>query len=289
MPVLEFRLYRDGRTRWFVLQTRTECDEARPAHQRQRRVPRHQRPHRMRLAVDQLEERLATLQDNERRRIAQELHNSTAQHLVGAKLLLLNLRKQVPAEPGTGRRGIALVARGHRRDTHIHLSAASLAADEEGLERDVRRYVPGFERRTGLRTSLRVTAQADELPAELQHAMLRMIQESLGNVQRHAGATRASVDLRCIGGLGAPRGARQRQGHRARGGPAARRTPAPRTRHPRHDRACPVDALPKLRRLPRRGNRDPRLGPAPGTDPRNRAASPTSPARRWARGAAEGA
>ena len=51
-----------------------------------------------------------------------------------------------------------------------------------------------------MRTALRVTERADELPGELQHALLRITQESLGNIQRHAGATRATVDLRCIGG-----------------------------------------------------------------------------------------
>jgi signal transduction histidine kinase len=45
-----------------------------------------------------------------------------------------------------------------------------------------------------------MTERADELPGALQHALLRITQESLGNVQRHAGATRAAVNLRCIGG-----------------------------------------------------------------------------------------
>ena len=71
--------------------------------------------------------------------------------------------------------------------------------DQEGLCAMLQRYVPGFERRTGVATELRVTERADELPAELQHALLRITQESLGNIQRHAGATRAAVDLRCIG------------------------------------------------------------------------------------------
>src|SRR6478609_5319875 len=96
LPVLEFRLCSDDRTRWFVLQTRTECDEAgRPAsvsgvfRDISERIE-------SRLAVERLEERLATLQDDERRRIAQELHDSTAQHLVAAKFHLLTARKQVP-------------------------------------------------------------------------------------------------------------------------------------------------------------------------------------------------
>jgi two-component system NarL family sensor kinase len=45
-----------------------------------------------------------------------------------------------------------------------------------------------------------MTERADALPDTVQHALLRITQESLGNTQRHAGATRATVDLRCIAG-----------------------------------------------------------------------------------------
>lgn len=200
LPVLEFRLSSGGKTRWFVLQSRTACDEAgRPTsvsgvfRDISDRIE-------SRLAVERLEERLATLQDDERRRIAQELHDSTAQHLVGAQLQLLSLRKQIPEASQ------ALVDEAYRS---LHEATAEIRTftyllhgaqlDEEGLCAMLERYVPGFERRTGLRTRLRVTERTDELPGEVQHALLRIAQESLGNTQRHAGATRAAVDLRCIG------------------------------------------------------------------------------------------
>ena len=200
MPVLEFRLYRGDRTRWFVLQTRTECDDAGRTISISGVFRDISDRIEMRLAVERLEERLASLQDDERRRIAQELHDSTAQHLVAAKLTLLGLRKKVPEEVQQ------LVDEAHRSlreataeiRTFTYLLHAS-QLEEEGLCAMLQRYVPGFERRTGVRTALRVTERADELPDELQHALLRIAQESLGNTQRHAGATRATVDLRCIG------------------------------------------------------------------------------------------
>jgi signal transduction histidine kinase len=201
LPVLEFRLCSGGKTRWFVLQSRTECDETgRPVsvsgvfRDISDRVE-------SRLAVERLEERLATLQDDERRRIAQELHDSTAQHLVGAKLNLVYLRKQVAEHHrelvDDAYRSVSEATAEIRTFTYL-LHASQL--DEEGLCAMLQRYVPGFERRTGVATALRVTERADELPGELQHALLRMTQESLGNIQRHAGATRASIELRCIGG-----------------------------------------------------------------------------------------
>jgi signal transduction histidine kinase len=199
LPVLEFRLCSGGKTRWFVLQSRTACDEAgRPTsvsgvfRDISDRIE-------SRLAVERLEDRLATLQDDERRRIAQELHDSTAQHLVGAQLHLLNLRTQL----GEDKQGLVDEAYRSLREasaeirTFTYLLHAS-QLEEEGLAAMLRLYVPGFERRTGLPTALRLCPRADELPGELQHALLRITQESLGNVQRHAGATRVAVDLRCF-------------------------------------------------------------------------------------------
>jgi signal transduction histidine kinase len=201
MPVLEFRLLHGDRLRWFVLQTRTECDDTGRTISISGVFRDISDRIEMRLAVERLEERLATLQDDERRRIALELHDSTAQHLVGAELILLGLRKQLSGEAqplvDEAYRSLREAAAEIRTFTYL-LHASHL--DEEGLSAMLRRYVPGFERRTGLRTALRVTTRADELPDELQHALLRVAQESLGNVQRHAGATRAAVDVRCIGG-----------------------------------------------------------------------------------------
>jgi signal transduction histidine kinase len=201
IPVLEFRLCSGDRTRWFVLQSRTSATRpgSRPA---SAGCSRHQRADRARLAVERLEERLASLQDDERRRIAQELHDSTAQHLVAAKFNLLTLRKQLPEklqqlvdEP------IARCAKRPRRSAPFTYLLHASQLDEEGICAMLHRYVPGFEHRTGVAVRLRVTERADEMPGELQHALLRITQECLGNIQRHSGATRAAVDLRCIDNL----------------------------------------------------------------------------------------
>ena len=69
-----------------------------------------------------------------------------------------------------------------------------------GLAGVLQHYVPGFESRTGVRTSLRISPFADQLSAEQQHAILRIAQESLGNVHRHARAKRVSISVRCISG-----------------------------------------------------------------------------------------
>ena len=70
-----------------------------------------------------------------------------------------------------------------------------------GLSGVLQQYVPGFESRTGVRTSLRVTPFADLMSTEQQHAILRIAQESLSNVHRHARAKHVSVSVRCISGI----------------------------------------------------------------------------------------
>jgi signal transduction histidine kinase len=72
--------------------------------------------------------------------------------------------------------------------------------EDEGLCTVSRQYLLGFARRTGLQVAIRLNPHADELPPSDRRAILRIIQESLANVHRHADATRVSVDLRCIGG-----------------------------------------------------------------------------------------
>ena len=122
-------------------------------------------------------------------------------YVVGAQFLLLGLRKKVSNELQNvideAYRSLR-EATGEIR-TFTYLLHAS-QVDEEGICAMLERYVPGFERRTGIVTALRANERADELPGELQHALLRITQESLGNIQRHAGATHAAVNLRCIGG-----------------------------------------------------------------------------------------
>jgi PAS domain S-box-containing protein len=200
-PALEFRLRLGGRTRWFVLQMRAECDEVRkPAivsgvfrDVTDRAEARRE--------VAQLQVLLALLRDDEHRRIAEELHDSTAQHLVAAKLNMLHLRQLLPEETHAlideARHSLQEATAEIRTFTYLlHPSQA----DEESLATMLHRYVPGFERRTGIATSVRIDERADAISAEMRHALLRITQESLGNVQRHARATRASVDVRCFGG-----------------------------------------------------------------------------------------
>ena len=62
----------------------------------------------------------------------------------------------------------------------------------------LRRYVDGFGRRTKLETRLRISAKAEKLPFSVQRALLRVVQEALANVHRHASASKVSVAVKCV-------------------------------------------------------------------------------------------
>jgi two-component system NarL family sensor kinase len=153
--------------------------------------------------TEQLSERLLALQEEERQRIADELHDSTAQHLVAASLNVMALK----AGPASEAKKLKLWK---DIETSLEEATKELRAltyllhppqlQTDGLRSTLRRYIDGFGRRTGLKTKLRSSRSADQLPLPLQRSMLRIVQEALANVHRHAAASRVSVNLKCLAG-----------------------------------------------------------------------------------------
>jgi PAS domain S-box-containing protein len=147
-------------------------------------------------------ERLLALQDEERRRIANELHDSTAQHLAAIHLNLMGVRADAEVKAET--RDILDEIDASLREATRELRAFSYLLyppdlQQEGLSVTLQRYVAGFGRRTGLKVTLRSCGGVDQLSLPLQQALLRVVQEALTNVYRHASATRVSVNLACAG------------------------------------------------------------------------------------------
>jgi PAS domain S-box-containing protein len=171
-------------------------------------------------ALEELSGRFLNLQDEERQRIAEELHDSTAQLLVAAGLNLMRLKQYV--SPGDGGQVldetanlVEEAAREVRAFTYL-LHPPSL--ENEGLAGTVQTFAAGFAHRTGLEIPVRMPETANYLPLDVQRSLLRIVQETLTNVYRHAMATRVVIDLR-LGrgalklrilddGCGLPRGVR---------------------------------------------------------------------------------
>jgi PAS domain S-box-containing protein len=151
----------------------------------------------------ELSERLVNLQEEERQRIAQELHDSTAQHLVAANLNLMGLRSK--AVSGSEEVVLWDEVEASMEEALKELRTFSylmhpLALQADGLRATVRQYIDGYAYRSGLTVKLRSSPKIDKLPFPMQRSLFRIVQEALANVHRHASASHVSVDLRRIAG-----------------------------------------------------------------------------------------
>jgi PAS domain S-box-containing protein len=154
--------------------------------------------------LDQAQERLRTLsarllqmQDDERRRIARELHDTAGQILVALNLTLVpveeELRKTNSSLAGQITESLRLIEELSRDlRTMSHLLHPPLL-DEAGLQSAVRWYVEGFAERSKIHMDLHLDPTLGRLPAELETAMFRIVQECLTNIHRHSGSNSASI------------------------------------------------------------------------------------------------
>src|SRR5215212_7403524 len=151
--------------------------------------------------VTQLSAQLLVLQEEERQRIARELHDSTAQHLVAANLGLMRLVGEIGHSPAALK---ACEEIGEFIDTALLelrvftylLHPPNLA--DEGLHATVREFIDGFAARTGLQAQVRMSNAVDDAPADIQRAILRVVQEALANVHRHAGASQVQIGAKLV-------------------------------------------------------------------------------------------
>jgi signal transduction histidine kinase len=71
--------------------------------------------------------------------------------------------------------------------------------EHDGLDATLRRYAEGFAQRTGLPVTMSLRGGIDALSMEMQRSILRIVQEALANVHRHASASRVLIKLRFVG------------------------------------------------------------------------------------------
>jgi signal transduction histidine kinase len=153
--------------------------------------------------VTQLSGQLLALQEEERQRIARELHDSTAQNLVAANLGLARLEREVQHSPSSRRTFGQIEALLDRALQELRvftylLHPPNLADD--GLKATLETFIDGFAGRTGLLASVRISERIDDASPEVQRSILRVVQEALANVHRHAGATKVQVSGKAIKG-----------------------------------------------------------------------------------------
>jgi signal transduction histidine kinase len=139
-----------------------------------------------------LSSQLMRAQDQERRKIARDLHDGLGQSLVGAKMIADSLVKRFPNEPKLADLRAVLEDAVASTRSISHLLHPPLV-DELGFVSAARSYVQGFAERTGIAFDIDIPDIEKRLPRELELTLLRILQEALSNIQRHSKSTKAGV------------------------------------------------------------------------------------------------
>jgi PAS domain S-box-containing protein len=143
--------------------------------------------------------RLLHLQDEERRRLARELHDVTAQNLFAMTIDLEQLRQQ---SGNLSREARALLAESIELGEQALQEIRTLSyvlhpplLDQAGLVAALRWYVDGFVKRSGINVEFTVPGDIGRPDSDIETALFRVVQESLSNIHRHSGSEKASIRL----------------------------------------------------------------------------------------------
>jgi two-component system, NarL family, sensor kinase len=149
--------------------------------------------------LKELSGRLLQIQDEERRRVARDLHDSAGQMVTALDLELGSLSEEIRRDaPHLGKKLESfqnLVQQLHReiRTTSYLLHPPLL--DEAGLNSALSWYVQGVSQRSGIEIQLDVAEGFGRLPRDLELAIFRLVQESLTNIHRHSESKTAAIRL----------------------------------------------------------------------------------------------
>ncbi len=145
----------------------------------------------------EMSERLALAEENERRKIAAELHDETGQVLAAAKARLQVAMKQLGSPSIQTRRALKdtvdLLARALDQVREISHGLHPALLDDIGLPGAVRWLAEQVEDASGIRVFVKTKGMNERLPEPLEASLFRIIQEILANIARHSKASRAKV------------------------------------------------------------------------------------------------
>jgi signal transduction histidine kinase len=147
-------------------------------------------------ALRQLSSRLLQAQDEERRRIARELHDSVGQCLTALKINIDVLRRSefsAGVDEVLGESSALLDQALTETRTISHLLHPPLL-DEAGFVSAARWYLDGFAKRSGVEVNLEMPVEHVRFPSSVELGLFRVLQESLTNVHRHSDSP--AVDIR---------------------------------------------------------------------------------------------
>jgi signal transduction histidine kinase len=147
-------------------------------------------------SLRQLSADLMRVQDDERRRIARELHDSIGQYLAALKMNLAQLKEYLPGGNAQLLADSEYVVDQCLSETRTisHLLHPPLL-DEAGLASAAKWYLEGFSKRSGIEVALHIHEKLGRLPQEVETALFRVLQEGLTNVHRHSESKKVDITI----------------------------------------------------------------------------------------------
>jgi signal transduction histidine kinase len=150
--------------------------------------------------VRRLSNRLFRIQDEERRLLARELHDTTAQNIAAILMDLGVIGRSADVLTPEARHALSESLSLTRQSLQEIRSFSYLIhppmLDELGLVSALRIFIEGFSQRSGMHVHLEAPVSRPKLPTHLENTVFRVIQEALTNARRHSGSSTADVKLR---------------------------------------------------------------------------------------------
>jgi two-component system, NarL family, sensor kinase len=148
--------------------------------------------------LQNLTQRLLRVQDEERRKLARDLHDSTGQTLAALKIsvsLLQETCREVPAAVAMVSDVVQLADQAIEEIRTVSYLLHPPLLDEVGFACAAEWYIEGFAKRSGINVRADIVTPHERLPKSLEITLFRVLQESLTNVHRHSGASEAIIHL----------------------------------------------------------------------------------------------
>jgi len=138
-------------------------------------------------------------QDEERRKIAQDLHDCTGQDLVALATMLGQLGSSIPSFERKPRNLLseckALADQCIRAVRTLSYVLYPPVLDKAGVVDAILDYVGGFSKRSGIQVELEVSPRVERMARDVELALFRVVQEALTNIQRHSGSRQAKIRI----------------------------------------------------------------------------------------------
>lgn len=148
--------------------------------------------------LKELSARLLRLQDEERRNMARELHDSVIQGLAAAVINLSLLKDSLDLDPEAAMtldEALKITEDSVREIRTFSYLLHPPLLDVNGLQSALRWYVEGYSKRSGVQVELNLPDGRERLGNDIELALFRIVQESLTNIHRHSGGSRATIRM----------------------------------------------------------------------------------------------